>query len=166
MFKSKKKGSVHSDGVAIRGFYRVQISNPDGKIAGDSGWHQNQVTNLGIRSYLVDWLTSSTGFAITHMALGTGTAPASNATTLAGELEKRQAVTSSIVASATAQFTAAFASANSFSTAASASISNVGLFHTSTSAVASLFAGNTYTSSSLATNQSVNATYQIRFVSA
>lgn len=142
MFK-KKNGTVHSNGVAIKGFYRVQIVDDKKGVVGDSGWKQNQVTDLGIRSYLVNWLTSSTGFAVTHMALGTGGAPASNATTLSGEVQVRQAVTSSIVASATAQFTAAFASANSFVTATS-NISNVGLFCTSTKQSASLFAGNTF----------------------
>jgi hypothetical protein len=60
--------------------------------------------------------------------------------------------------------TATFASANSFITA-TASISNIGLFQTSgpTTASGTLYAGNTYTSSSLATNQNVNATYTITF---
>ena len=112
--------------------------------------------------------TGLTGSKISHAALGTGGAPAASDTTLSGELTHstsgRAAVSSSIVASGTAQFTGAFASANSFVTA-TANISNIGLFNTSTTAVGTLFAGNTFASSSCATNQSVNATYQIRFVS-
>ena len=164
---NKTKG--HSDGMKVRGFFRVQITEDGKGVMGDSGWRENQVTNLGIRQYLVDWLASGAGKSVTYMALGTGGAPASDATSLTGELTHstsgRAAVSSSIVASGTNQFTGAFASANSFVTA-TANISNIGLFNTSTTGAGTLFAGNTFASSSCATNQSVNATYQIRFTSA
>jgi len=160
-----KKTNSHSDGMSVRGFFRVQITEDGKGVTGDSGWKENQITNDGIRQYLVDWLTSGAGKSVTHMALGTGGAPASNATSLSGEVEVRAGVSSSIVASGTAQFTGAFASANSFVTA-TAAISNIGLFETSTAGAGTLFAGNTFASSSCATNQSVNATYQIRFASA
>lgn len=155
--------------MGLRGMFRIQIEE-DGKVVGDSGWKKNQVVNNGIRDYLVDHLLGSgDDFSVTHMALGTGGAPASNATTLPDEIDhaagSRQAVTTSIVSSATAQFTAQFASANSFVTA-SANISNIGLFNTSTTQAGALFAGNTYASSAVATNQNVNATYQVRFTSA
>jgi len=164
---SKTKG--HSDGMKVAGFFRVQLTEEGKGVIGDSGWQKNQVTNDGIKQYIVDWLTSGAGKSVTYMALGTGTAPASNATSLSGELTHstsgRAAVSSSIVASGTAQFTGAFASANSFVTA-SANIANIGLFNTSTTGAGTIFAGNTFASSSCATNQSVNATYQIRFASA
>jgi len=154
----------------LKGFFRIQLTeSKDGKsqIVGDSGWKENQVTNLGIQDYLVDHLLGNAGGkAVTHMALGTGTAPGAAATGLDGEIthaaDARKEVSTSIVASKTAQFTAAFASADSFVTA-SVNISNVGLFETSTTSVGTIFAGNTYASSSLATNQNVNVTYQIRF---
>jgi len=154
----------------LRGFFRVNLTEDEGgqqKIVGDSGWRENQVTNLGIQDYLVDALIGNSGAkAVTHMALGTGTAPGATDTALAGEIthaaDARKTVSTSIVASKTGQFTAAFNSADSFVTA-SVNISNVGLFETSTTEGGLLFAGNTYTSSSLATNQNVNVTYQIRF---
>lgn len=154
----------------LRGFFRVNVTedvNGKEKIVGDSGWRENQVTNLGIQDYLVDHLIgNSGGKAVTHMALGTGGAPAAGDTSLSGEIthaaDSRKTVSTSIVASKTGQFTAAFNSADSFVTA-SVNISNVGLFETSTTQGGTLFAGNTYTSSSLATNQNVNVTYQIRF---
>lgn len=154
----------------LKGFFRVNITedvNGKQKIVGDSGWKENQVTNLGIQDYLVDALLGNAGNkAVSHMALGTGTAPGAAATALAGEIthaaDSRKSVTTSIVASRTAQFTAAFNSVDSFVTAA-LNISNVGLFETSTTEGGTVFAGNTYTSSSLATNQNVNVTYQIRF---
>lgn len=150
----------------LKGFFRINIEE-DGKIVGDSGWNENQVTNLGIQDYLVDNILGNSGNkSVTHMALGTGTQPGAAGTSLEGELthvaDARKAVSTSIVSSKTAQFTAAFNSVDSFVTA-SANISNVGLFETSTTEVGTLFAGNTYASSSVATNQNVNVTYQIRF---
>jgi len=162
MPRSNKKSI--SDGAGVRGFFRVQIAE-SGRVVGDSGWKENQVTNLGINQYLVNWLLGDTGNgkSVTHMALGTGGAPASDATAITGEPagSKRATVSTSVVSSRTAQFTAAFNSADSFLTA-TASISNIGLYNTSTTGAGTLFAGNTFASSSVATNQSVNATYQIR----
>jgi len=155
------KNKSHSDGLKVKGFFRVQLTEDGLGVVGDSGWQENQITNLGIRQYLVGWLTSGTGKAVTHMALGTGGVPASDATVLAGEnfhrstnatTNSRAAVSTSVVASGTAQFTAAFASANSFLTA-SADISNIGLFETYLTSLANagtLFAGNTFASSTCA----------------
>ena len=150
-----KNNSAHKDGVKVRGFYRIQINENGKGVVGDSGWKENAVTYEGIEEYLIRWLTSGTGgLYVQYMALGTGTAPATGDTTLNGELfhksanattNSRAAVSSSIIASQTAQFTAAFASANSFVTAA-ANISNIGLFNsylTSLANVGTLFAGNT-----------------------
>lgn len=163
-----------TSGLKVAGVFRLEITEdlPGGgkKVVGDSGWRKNQVVNDGIRDYLVDAILGNSPLgAVSHMALGTGGAPASNATSLSGEIEdaadSRKAVSTSIVSSRTAQFTAAFASSDSFVTE-SKNISNIGLFNTSTTSAGALFAGNTYSSSSLATNQNVNATYQIRFSSA
>ena len=158
-----KKTKGHSDGMKLQGFFRVQLTEDGKGVVGDSGWQKNQVTNLGITQYIINWLTSGAGKSVTYMALGTGGAPASNDTSLAGELTHstsgRAAVSSSIVASGTAQFTGAFASANSFVTT-TANISNIGLFNTSTTAVGTLFAGNTFASSSCATNQSVRLNWR------
>lgn len=171
MAKRNSKPTAHT-GVRIRGMFRLQITeDKDGKamIVGDSGWRENQVTNDGILNYLTTPLTGGAGKAVTHIALGTGTAPASNATSLNGEIthasNSRKSASTSIVSSRTAQFTAAFNSSDSFLTA-SANLSNIGLFYTSTTAAGSILAGNTYSSSAVATNQNVNATYQIQFVSA
>lgn len=151
--------------VAIKGFSRVQIVE-DGKVVGDTGFvGPNQITNEGFLNFLVKLLGASAGSSqIGYVALGTGAAPASNATTLPGEImssTQRKAVTFANVASTTAQFTATFASGDSFLSGAS-NLSNIGLF-AATNTDATIFAGNTYASSSCATNQSVNVTYQIRF---
>ncbi len=172
MAKRTKTRTTAKEGIKLHGFFRLQITEDrNGKevVVGDSGWRKNQVTNDGILKFLTTPLTGGTGSAVTHMALGTGGAPASNDTSLSGEIthasNSRKTVSTSIVSSRTAQFTAAFNSVDSFLTA-TANVSNVGLFATSTTAAGTLFAGNTFTSSAIATNQNVNATYQIRFASA
>lgn len=160
------------DKTRVRGMFRVQLEE-DGKIVGDSGYHENQITNLGFNSFIVSSLGSIAGSAyISHAALGTGGAPAAAATSLSGEVSTngsasvvRAAVTAATSSTSKAlQLTATFNSTASFITAA-ANISNIGLFNVSgpTTASGTLFAGNTYTSSALATNQNVNVTYTISF---
>jgi hypothetical protein len=151
--------------VAIQGFSRVQIME-DGKVVGDSGFvGPNQITDLGVARFLVALLGNTTGSSqVGFVALGTGGAPASDAVTLAGEImdsAQRKAVAVADISSTTAQFTATFASNDSF-LSTTAALSNIGLY-AATTTNATLFAGNTYTSSSCGTNQSVNVTYQIRF---
>lgn len=159
---SKKK--INKEKAAVRGFFRMQLEE-DGKVVGDSGWNENQVTNDGITQYLVNWVLGDTGNgkSVTHMAIGTGGAPASNATTIGGQLAngKRAAVSTSVVSSRTAQFTAGFASADSFLTA-SADISNVGLVNASATNAGTFLCGAAFASSSIATNNNLNITYQIR----
>ena len=152
------------EAIKIEGFSRVQIEE-DGKIISDSGFRgPNQITNIGFLNYLCHLLGNRAGSRqIAFIALGSGGAPASDATSLPGEImssTQRKAPTYANVASTTAQFTATFASSDSFLTGAS-NLSNIGLFNSS--AENSIFAGNTYASSSCNTNQNVNVTYQIRF---
>lgn len=150
-----------NDGIKVKGSYRLQLVE-DGKIVGDSGWHDNQITNLGFNWYLAGLLGKISGSSqIGYAALGTGGVPATGDTTLTGEVTGRAAVTAATSSTSKAvQFTATFSSANSFVTA-TRNISNIGLFATNTGGT--LFAGNTYASSSCATNQDVNVTYTITF---
>lgn len=150
-----------NEGIKIKGMFRVHITE-DGELVGDSGWIENQVTNLGFNQYLVSSLGSIAGSKyITHAALGSGGAPGAADTTLAGEVEVRTAVTAATSSSSkTLRLTATFGSSDSFVTNTQ-NISNIGLFNTSSGGT--LFAGNTYASSSCATNQDVNATYDIIF---
>lgn len=167
--RKSKKSKINKDSVKVKGFFRLNITEQDINgnevVVGDSGWRQNLVTNDGFKLYLCDNIGKSSGSKqIGYVALGTGGAPSASDTTLAGEVmssTQRKAVTYSNVSSKTAQFTATFSSSDSFVTAAY-NISNIGLFAT-TSTSDTIFAGNTYTSSSLNTNQNVQLTYQIRF---
>lgn len=167
MAKSFKKNQDEtSSGVKARGFFRLQIQDQSGKVSGDTGWKQNQVVNLGFQDYLCQTLGGMGGSkTISFAMLGTGTAPAAVDTSLNGEITDvagtRCAVTPTTIASKTVQF--AFTLASNVYTAAK-TIQNVGLInHSSTATAGTIFAGNTYTTSALATNQSVNGSYQIRF---
>ena len=159
-----------AEGLRMRGFYRLQITDPDGSIAGDSGWHENQIVNLGVNDYLCQLLGDMAGsHQITHAALGTGTAPGAAATGLDGELDQtssRAAVTAATSStSMKVQFTATFASVSSF-VSDTMTLSNIGLFYLSDVTAGTLFAGNTYATSTCATNQAVNVTYDIDFSTA
>lgn len=165
---STKSRSKARDGTKIRGFFRVHIVDEDGTVAGDSGWKENQITNLGYNKFLVSALGAIAGsLQVSYMALGTGGTPNATDTTLGGEVTgtnsavQRASVTAATSSSSkTVRFTATFASGNSFVTTTE-NISNIGLFNSSSTGT--LFAGNQYNSSSCATNQSVNATYDIVF---
>jgi len=148
------------DGIKLRGFFRVQIEDEQDGIVGDSGWQENVITNLGFLNVVNQLGTSLTGSKHSHLALGSGGAPATNATTLGGEVEVRAALTAASSGSTALQMTATFASAASFVTNTQ-NISNIGVFGTSTGGT--LLSGNTYASSSCATNQAVNATYTWTF---
>ena len=161
----KKKAGVH-DGVTIRGFYRLHIEE-DGKIVGDSGWYENNITNLGIQFYLAAALAAlANSSQISFAGIGTGTAPGDTDTTLDGEVTgtSAQVWRASVVAasngSTAVRFTGTFSSNVSFVTTTE-NISNIGLFRSSTGGT--LFAGNTYAGSSVGTNQNVNFTYEITF---
>lgn len=160
----KAKKGTHAEGVTAKGFYRLQVTE-EGKVVGDSGWKQNQIVNLGFQDYLAATLGAVSGSKqVTYAILGTGTAPGAADTSLNGEITDasncRCAVTPTTIASKTVQF--AFTLNSNIITAAK-TIQNVGLINTSTTNVGTIFAGNTYTTSALATNQSVNGSYQIRF---
>lgn len=149
------------DTVKIRGFYRVQLVNPDGSIGGDSGVCENLITDAGKRYYLSYLLGAIAGsLQVSYVGLGTGGLPNATDTTLTGEVVKRTGVTASSSGSSSVQFVATFASGGSFVTD-TRNISNIGLFNSSSTGT--LFAGNTYASSSCATNQNVNVTYRITF---
>lgn len=160
---------MQKDPVTVRGFFRLQITedvNGRKVVKGDSGWKENQITNLGFQDYLAASLGAVAGSKqVAFALLGTGTAPGASDTSLNGEITDvaaaRCAVTPTTIASKTVQF--AFTLASNIYTAAK-TIQNVGLInHSSTATAGTIFAGNTYTTSALATNQSVNGTYQIRF---
>jgi len=154
------------ENTKVRGMFRLQITEDD-QVVGDSGWRQNTITNAGFSRYLSYVFAGSTGSAqISHAALGTGGAPGAGDTTLAGEVThaagSRDAVTKATSSDSKAvRYTGTFASDTHNTT--TVNIANIGLFQQSNTNSATIFAGATYNSSSWATNQAVNYTYDISF---
>lgn len=155
------------DNVGVRGFYRLQIQEADEsgrmQVVADSDWVENTVTNYGFEQAIATQVGGAAGVPPTHLALGTGTAPGATDTSLEGEIGAttdgtRMSLTTSVVSSKTLRMTG---SLNSNIIGAASTIRNIGIFgHSSSGTVMS---GNTYATSQLATNQTVNATYEWRF---
>lgn len=186
--KRRRSASGAQDGVKVKGFFRIRITEGDLdhpetlKVVGDSGVDENGnlingdgllpnlVTSAGFQQFLALTLAGSAGSkTVSHMAVGTGGAPASNDTSLSGEIthasNSRKTVSPTTAASGAGynvSFAAAFNSSDSFLTA-TANLSNVGLFNTSTTNAGTMFAGNTYASSAVATNNNLQITYAIKF---
>ena len=164
MARTATRNKRVKDGVRAKGFFRIKIME-DGRAVGDSGWKENQVVDNGFQQFLQYVIVANAGSkTATHAAIGTGTVPAAAATTLPGELGDaagcRCALTTGTTGSKTVSFTFTLASGI---TTAVRTINNVGLFNGSTTNAGVMFAGNTYATSTLATNQAVNGTYQISF---
>ena len=162
-----------SNTIKARGFYRLNIidhnqETGEKRVVGDSGWKKNLVTNLGFQHFLVETAGAISGSSqASYFALGLGTAPGATATSLESELTDaagcRFTMTPSVVSSKTLQMLGTLAS-NIIT--ANRTIQNVGVFAVSTTSAGSIFCGNTYATSQLQTNQSVNVTYQLRFATA
>jgi len=163
----RKAEKEHKEPVGVRGFFRVKIINPDGSEAGDSGWQENVVVNLGFSQYLVTPLLGGAAKAVGRMVIGSGTNLATDATALPGEITtsgsatNRVAVTTANVSSKTARFTATWASSDSHLDAG-VTIQNIGLINDVTTA-GTILCGKTYATSAWGTNQDVQATYDVAF---
>jgi len=146
--------------LKVKGFFRLQVVDPKtGKLKGDSGWRKNTVVNLGFQDYICRTIGGVAGSKqVTHMAIGTGTAPGVTDTALQGETGQRVTTTNSVISSKTLQATAQFAGTDMGSTC---TIQNVALVNTSSGGT--ILCGTTYATSQWASNQNVNATYQLRF---
>lgn len=165
MRRLKKKGGHPVATVGLHGFYRVAIVNEDGTLAGDSGYNHNLITSGGLTNYLTYVFAShSDSQLISLAALGSGSLVASNATILPGSLATtlHKTVSNTFITRAasdsgdTARYLATWVSGTS-----TAQISNVGLYGVATKQI---FCGGTYASSSVASNQAVNLTYDIVFL--
>ena len=151
------------DGIHVRGMFRIRLGedNPDGSVnvVGDSGWQDNQITNLGFQDYIGATIGAVAGSKqIGSIAIGTGTAPSAAGTSLAGET-KRTACAGAMVGSTTLRMTANIASANQ---PGACTIQNAGLVN-ALSAAGTFLCGNTYATSAWATNQGLSATYDLVF---
>lgn len=144
----------------VRGFVRTQIVDAvTGKILGDSGYVENTVVNLGFQDYVIGAIGGIAGSKqVSHMAIGTGTAPGATDTALHGETGARVTTSNSVVSSKTLQCTAQFLGANMGGTC---TIQNVALANVSSGGT--ILCGTTFATSQWASNQNINSTYQLRF---
>ena len=160
-----------ADTARVAGFFRLNIvDHKDGeaKVVGDSGWCKNLVTNLGFQHYIIETMGGLSGSSVvTAFALGLGTAPGATATSLESELADAAAcrftMTPTVVSSKTLNMVGTLASNI---VTANRTIQNIGVFATTAVTAGSILCGNTYATSQLQTNQSVNVTYQLRFATA
>jgi len=167
--RRKNRKEVPQALIGLTGMTRVNIVNPDGTVAGDSGWNKNVITNVGLSDYIMKKFLSAAGsLTPLQFALGSGnTSLATNATSLPGQIAGSHMVTlganSALTTRATSsdagttQYLATFSS-NIF--AASTTIGIAGLHAVTDGTV---MCGGTFASSTVATNQAVNCTYQILF---
>ena len=150
------------DTITLKGFFRAQIVNKKGKVVGDSGWRKNQITNNGWDACIAACPIGESGsYAAAYGALGTGTdTPESDATAIVGTLNSTSdayiSLAPSVVSSKTARVTFQYDGS-----LGSGNIGNVCLFSGQTAG--GLICGNTFASSALATTQSCNVTYELRF---
>lgn len=143
--------------IGIMGMARVQIvDKKTKKIVGDSGWNKNVLTNYGFNCCLgAAPIGAANSVQVAGMVLGSGTVPASGATVIDGiNTDQYSTVAqSSMVDSLTARLSQVFDGAQD----SMATIANIGV---QDGTGGSLIAGITFASSSLGSDQDVNATYQ------
>ena len=145
--------------LKIRGMTRLQIVDKKSrKILGDTGWRKNQITNYGLESCICAAPIGAASVQGAGFILGTGGDPASSATALDGSNTDQYSAfgQSTVSGSLTARMTQSFDGANG----SMATMGNIGVLAASTG---SLIAGASFATSSLGTDQDVNATYQFEY---
>ena len=164
----KKDGGVT---LTIKGEARLACVNPDGTLAWKTPWFHNRIVNQGFNNFVGHGLINDASAShIAFMALGTGTLPATDGTSLPGEITNtggavtRVSITSATVSQSTQlKMYGTFTSgSDSFFSGGTQSLQNIGLYAASTGS--GLFAGMTFTpTQAVQSNQQVNATYQLSF---
>lgn len=161
--RGRRNSGVHS-AIHVRGFGRIQIGErrPDGsvRIAGDSGWWKNTITNDGRNSYIAATVGAVSGSKRpTHLVLATQvTAVDAASTSLVGETRIRKALTASTLATGTLRMTASWSSTDN---GAAVTIGSIAVYNdVSTGTMGS---GQTFNSSQWNSNQDLSATYEWRF---
>ena len=146
--------------VALKGFFHVQIADKkSGRIVGDSGWNKNTLTNNGLNAIAAIAIGATGSYAVGFAAIGKGTDTINaTQTDLTSAENKYLSVSPSSVATRTARCTCSFDGSDN---SATLTLGEIGLFKTDSAG--SLVAGNTFTTSQMTTDQTLNATYELRF---
>jgi hypothetical protein len=166
MRKSKKEIPIAS--VGLHGFYHLQIVDEKaGKVVGDSGRKHNLITMDGLNNFMAKLFAQTAGSQYVSMAaLGSSASivvssntilPGSFATTL------HKTVATSVISTTaymtgghTVRYTATWVSGTS-----TPIIGNVGLYGAPAS---NIFCGGSFATSSVASNQAINLTYDVVFI--
>jgi hypothetical protein len=153
---SHKKKPIEK--VAVKGFTRLQIVNKkDGKVAGDTGWLENQITNYGLNSCIVAAPIGAGSVQAAGILLGSGTGVASDGTNLTASASSYWAAfaQSTVISSLTARVTCSFDG-----TLDATTLQEIGIKAVSTDTV---IAAKSFNSSAITTDQDVNCTYELRY---
>ena len=148
--------------IGVKGFFRAQVVDKvSGKIVADSGWNENTMTNLGLNNACAGMSIGATGsYAAGFMAIGKGT-DAINATMtdLKSQENEYLAISPSTVATGTARATCSFDGSDN---SATLTIGEIGLFKTDSAG--SMIAANTFTTSQMTTDQTLNASLTTKII--
>jgi len=157
------KQAALKDPVSLKGFLRIKIGRNEGDeviVEGDSGWVQNQIVNLGWQDYILAAIGGVGGSKqVGRAMLGTGGAPASNATALPGETTRSTNINAATVGSFTLRFTTQWASGDH--PGGTPDIANAALIN-NTASGGTILAGQTFASSTWNSNQGVSLTYELQ----
>jgi hypothetical protein len=158
----RKKKRKATDCIKVRGFFRAQlVDHETGKIVGDSGWCPNTVTEYGLDNACAGASIGASGScqALSGVIATQSTAVDATQISLVGTDGAVTDFTPSTVATGTARNTCSFAGSDLGGTI---TVGSVGM-HSNTNAATDLLAGQTFTTSQMATNQDLNITYELRF---
>lgn len=154
---------MKKDGTKIKGFFRGQIVDAEtGKVVGDTGVVENMVVNGGL-SALAAFCVAAAGsnkpvYAVLHSQTDAMSATRISMLSSGNSMH-------SITASGTTGSSATMSGSFTGSNGALTPVGGLGLYMTN-SATNSLFAGQIFTTSNMATNQNFNFSYTIGFATA
>lgn len=146
----------------IKGFLRGQLVDSDtGKVLGDSGWVKNTVCNYGLTALAAFAAGVAGSVKPARAALATQTAAMNvTQTALVGTANSYAAFgATGTSGTGAASFTCSFAGSNG-----SLNVGAAGLY--TSNAAGGFWAGQTFASSAMATNQNFNLTYQFQLATA
>ena len=155
--------------IGLSGMTRVNIVDPDGTVVGDSGWNKNVITDVGLSDYIMKKFLSAAGsLTPTYFALGSGnTSLGTAANSLPGQIAGSHMVTLGANSALTTRATSSDAGTTQYLATFSSNIfaaeTTIGIAGLHAASTGSVMCGGTFASSSVATNQAVNCTYQILF---
>lgn len=151
--------AINERTIKIKGMSRLQIvDKKTRRIVGDTGWRENQITNYGLNSCICACPIGAASVQAAGFVIGSGTVPASSHTVLDGSNSDQYSAfaQSTVSGSLSARMTQSFDG----NVSSMATLANIGVLAASTG---SLIAGLTFASSSLGTDQDVNASYEFQY---